>query len=112
LLINVYMPCSQSSTNHDALYSVLAKVQSELDNCRYNYIVWGGDWNCNVLQQTGLSQIINQFMNDLNLTVCNSFLGNNFSVDYTFDAETRQAYSAIDHFFASNMNPNYICACT
>jgi len=44
----------------------------------------------------------------LRISVCNNFLDKSCSIDYTFAAETRGAYSIIDYFFVSNLQPNFV----
>jgi hypothetical protein len=47
-------------------------------------------------------------MHKLGLTVCNNFLDTPCTFDHTFAAESRKAYSLIDHIFVTNIMPNFV----
>jgi len=61
-----------------------------------------------VFESSTLSDFINNNLNIFDLSVCNNFLDKPCSVEYTFAAEKRGAYSTIDHFFVSNIVPNFV----
>ena len=67
-----------------------------------------GDTNCNVLLSSTVSKLINDNMNKIDLIVCNSLLRTVPNIEYTFVAESRGAYSIIDHFFLTNTNSNFV----
>ena len=108
LLINVYLPCSRNAQDRDELCSIFSRIYGDIEHLNSYYIVLGGDINCNVNQPSETAKLINDFVSKLGLSVCNNFLNTPCLIEYTFAAESRQAYSIIDHFFVSDRSPNHV----
>lgn len=99
MLINVYFPCCQSAADRDDLCSLFSQIGVEVADLNYTYAVMGGDINCNVLQQSETAKCVNNFVSTLGLTVCNELLTTPASIEYTFNAVTRGAFSTIDFLY-------------
>ena len=109
MLINVYLPCCQSLSDREELYSTLGRIECEIVDCNScMYTICGGDMNAQLLESSESSRIINSFMKKLNLVPCNNFLEKPCSFDYTFAVESRNAYSIIDYFYVTNVSSNFV----
>ena len=108
LLINIYLPSCSSLYDLDSLCSIFNDITCAIEGVEVSYTIAGGDLNRNVLQTSQFSKCINDNMSLLGLSVCNNFLPTPSTIDYTFAAETRGAYSLIDHFFVSNLTPHFV----
>ena len=108
LLVNVYMPCCRNALDHELIHNILYQIGSVMNEIDHSYVIIGGDINCNVFDQSVLSKLINDDIHNLGLSVCNQFLDKPCNIEYTFAAESRQAYSIIDHFFVSNIASNFV----
>ena len=83
LLINVYLPCCRNSLDHNELHSIFSRIASDIEGYCYSFIIWGGDFNCNVFESSTLSDFINNNLTKFGLSVCNNFLDKPCSVEYT-----------------------------
>ena len=102
LLINVYLPSVKSAEDMDELRLIFSDIETFLADVECNYAVFGGDFNVNVMQDNAVSQFINDWMAELNLTLANYVLRIPCTITYTFKAKLRDAYSYTDHFYVSN----------
>ena len=108
LLVNVYLPTCRSESHLDELRSILGCICSDIGNCKYSHIIFGDDINCNVLHNSSAAKVINSILNSLGLVICNALIDIPCPFDYTFAAESRGAYSIIDHFFVTDTATNFV----
>src|SRR5579872_5189278 len=104
ILINVYLPSVKSKDDLNVLHGIFSEMEAFLIDVDFNYLVIAGDFNCNVLQNNTVSQFINNWMNNFNLTLANNLLQIPSTIKFTFSGKSREAYSHIDHFYVSK-NP-------
>ena len=106
LLINVYLPSVRSLEELDELRLIFSEIEILIIDLDYSYVVFGGDWNCDVTKNSRVSLFINDWMSKINLTLANNVLQTPSTITYTFSGKSRDAYSYIDHFYVSNIPDN------
>lgn len=105
LLINVYCPCENGSTEgFDALNEILANIANILDTYKAQYVVIGGDFNTDLSKDTTHSVLIKEFLDEYGIKYCKSemFGSVNIQFERTFACETTGAGSCIDFFCVSD----------
>ena len=110
LLINTYFPCDpqQANFNENELLSVLTEMKTKMveEKCTFNLVL--GDLNCHFLRQTGFTNLIENFFQEINFKVFweNPDQDENHliqSIDFT-NCQTRNnqmSTSTIDHFVSN-----------
>lgn len=102
LLLNIYFPSCSNNSECDDLVLLLTEILDCINDISFDSLLIGGDFNCNVIQTTRQSLIINKFLNDLNLIECSKCVREPCSIQYTYCVEARNAHSTIDFFHVSD----------
>jgi len=84
-----------------------SKIIFHIEPLDSHYIICGGDMNYNMHLDDVKATHIKNTMSQIGLYLCNSYLNTPSNFDYTFAVINRNAYSLIDHFFVSGIQPNY-----
>jgi len=72
LFINVYLPTVKSQIDLDIISEILLEIDITLSMFPNYNIIWGGDFNMNLLLGNSASLLINKFVCDYNLEVVKS----------------------------------------
>ena len=109
MLINVYLPSNLKKSELDAVVDIFEDIKCILEPLNFQYLIIGGDLNCDPSNNTALSKLIQSYMNDLNLELCTSRLDIcNNKVNHTFIQEKLGHFSTIDHFYTTRCSKNYV----
>ena len=88
LLINVYMPSSDSKEKLDEYEDILKEISSLCLKSPTQYIILGGDWNADISRNDGRTKLFKEFIAQENLyNVLESDIAN---VPYTYYKENGQ----------------------
>jgi len=99
LFISVYLPTVESQIDLDIISEILAEIEIALSMFPYYNIIWGGDFNMNLLLSSSASLLINKFLCDYNLEVIRSGVSLNVNIcNFTYRHDTQQVQSYIDYF--------------
>ena len=105
LLINVYMPCSDSAEDLDVYRNILQEISSICIKSLTPLIIIGGDWNADPGRRDadpGRTKLFREFIGRENL--CNALDLDISDVPYTFETKNKNGVimtSTIDHFLIS-----------
>ena len=102
LLINVYMPSTDTTDDLDEYTSILQEISSILIKSLTPLIIIGGDWNADPSRKDGRTKRFKEFIQREKL--CNAIDLGIADVPYTFEAKNRNGditTSTIDHFLIS-----------
>ena len=99
LLINVYFPNVQSDNDYDALSVILDNIIGFCACSDHDDILVGGDINCNVLNQTRTSRLINSKFASIDICHSYNFRHEKYNKSITFSASGRDAHSLINFSF-------------
>jgi hypothetical protein len=109
LIFNVYMPCDKAYNinNLDLYREVLSDISDACNAHDVDYMIIGGDFNTD-LRRTNSSntQVLNSFVNDECLSYCISL--DLSDVKYTYENDSTQTESTIDHFIVSDNLTGYV----
>lgn len=100
LLINVYMPASGSVERHELYNDLLHELSSIVLSHSDKSLLLGGDFNIDLDGNTYLSQTVNMFMADNNLTRLD--LIHPIGSKYTYINDSLNVCSHIDYFLTNN----------
>ena len=65
LLINLYLPSCKNATDRDVVTSILCSIAEIISECEYSFGIIGGDYNCNVMDNSIISIHIVRFARSL-----------------------------------------------
>ena len=103
LLVNVYMPCSDSIDAIDKYRSILEEISSLCIKSMTQHLILAGDWNADPIRQDIRTTVFKDFISQENLI---NALDNDISnVPYTYwnQRVTPPSTSTVDHFL---LTPN------
>ena len=103
LIVNAYFPCSSSTDYTENLHSILAEIGDILVNYPEHEILFGGDFNVDLRVSSTGSNIINKFMIENNLILCNNLLDTNSRHTYHHEG---LGFSSYVDFFLVRRNTN------
>ena len=115
LLLNTYFPCDPRVNNFDEteLLTLLGEIRQILltENCTYNLVI--GDLNCHFNRQNTFTQLVQSFIQDLNLKIFWENPGeesNIHRVDFTHSQtqNNQTSYSTIDHIVGNDILLNSV----
>ena len=102
IFINTYFPCKDNSNEYkDILFEILADISNTLDVIKYEGIIFGGDLNNNLLNNSEVSCIIKEFLTMYQINVIDIIMYNSKEI-YTFSNSARGCHSIIDYICVSN----------
>ena len=103
IFINVYLPCKDNKAETiDILLEIFSDISNTIDDIDYNSILFGGDLNCNLVNNCDHSRIVKNFLKMYNLEFIDI---SNFSVNdnaYTFSNVKKGCYTIIDYLCLSS----------
>jgi len=83
----------------DIISEILAKIEITLAMFPNHNIIWGGDFNTNLLLGNTACLLINKFLCNYNLEVVKSSVSLNVNIcNFTYQHDTQQVQSYIDYF--------------
>ena len=98
LVINSYFPTDPKTHDFDAadLLSTLATINDVLNTNNFDHIVWAGDLNADFRRNNNFTQVIDQFIEKMNLFKS----WDKYHIDFTHTTENneRTFLSILDHF--------------
>lgn len=94
LIVNLYLPKCVSDSDFDSLLDILYALKGCISQESYSAIFCCGDFNCNLTVPSRASLLIVNFLTDLNVTVSDNL--SDEKIEYSFMAESRNAFSHID----------------
>lgn len=96
VIINTYLPCDDGSAlNKEIVIDTLSSISNVLSSLDYNFIIYGGDFNCDLKSDRPIAMLLQDFLNGLNMKC----LDIDRSTKYTFGNITRNCYSVIDFMY-------------
>ena len=102
IIINAYLPCKDNSEEtRDILLEILADISSTIDDLKYDGIIFGGDFNCNLCNNSEQSLIVKNFLKMYNMEYIDITKSNSKDV-YTFSNVAKGCYSRIDYICVSD----------
>jgi len=102
IFINTYFPCKDNSNEYkDILFEIIADISNALDVIKYKGIIFGGDLNNNLLNNSEVSCIIKQFLAMYQMDFIDIMMYNSKEV-YTFSNSAKGCYSIIDYLCVSS----------
>ena len=108
LVINSYFHQNTQNWENSLsdLTNILISIKEVINKTDFNDLIWTGDINADFGRSTVFTDLINSFINELDIQIC----WNKFSVDYTHANEMNDITytSIIDHFFLSKTVSNSI----
>jgi len=111
-LVNVYLPSCHNEVERDEVARILDEIILVLQGQCYKSLIFAGDINCDLRNNTPTSLLIKARLKTLGLVLVNDYLEpNNIDISFTFYQESTGANSYIDHFLVSQLcNVRRICA--
>ena len=100
LLINSYLPTVTNDADLCTVQSVLDEIDTVITNFPLHDIVWGGDFNIDLLKSSPKRKIFDNFFIKHALVNCNQLIKSN--LDFTYFHESLKHFSHIDHFLISD----------
>ena len=102
LFCSVYMPTDTRNVTHttDEFESVLTDISFCIEQSNSEYIVLGGDWNCNIANNTAQAKRLRDFMVSYNLMY--TFDHSLALKEDTFYSQCNTGTSCIDYYLVSN----------
>ena len=85
LIIDVYFPCTSTIDYKDITLDIIGKLENIFLNNRFDTIIFGGDFNCNLDVSSWSSDLISEFMLYNNLTNCECKCSDSSMVTYHHD---------------------------
>lgn len=111
LVINSYFPTDPKTLDFDAvdLLSTLATIKDVLNSNNFDHIIWAGDLNADFGRNTNFTQLIDQFITEMNLLKS----WDKYHIDFTHTTENngKTFLSTLDHFcWTADIESNIIDA--
>ena len=102
LCLNMYLPCDtrRRDESFDTLQECIIEILRIINNTEHEYVILGGDMNCDFSRSTIHVNSVNALLTELDLK-CGIYHESS-DVDYTFQSKGSNASSLIDHFATSN----------
>ena len=97
LLVNVYLPFSDSTDSLDEYSKVLQEVSGICINLPNHKLILGGDWNADPLRNDSRTKYFKSFIRNEELYNCLDH--DSANVPYTFVCTKNGTTSTLDHFF-------------
>jgi exonuclease III len=104
IFINVYLPSIKSDSDKEIFIDPLSCIEVLLSNYKDCKIVWGGDLNLSLVGINNIdwaAKMFKQFMQVYDLMLCDNFVCDENSLQYTFFNHAACRYSLIDYFIVS-----------
>ena len=102
IFINTYFPCKDNSHEYkDILYEILADISSTIDDINYRGIIFGGDLNNNLQNNSEMSCVIKTFLAMYGMEFIDIMMYNSSEV-YTFSNSAKGCHSIIDYICVSS----------
>ena len=93
------MPCGSNQDITDAIIDVIAKIEEVIHQFPDHLIICGGDFNANLRQSSLSSDLMNKFICDNNMEICDKLNSKNANIfNYTYFHESLKHFSYIDFF--------------
>ena len=96
LFINVYLPRISTTDWENEYLDSLACILNDISDVHYRNIVMGGDFNVDFASKHPLTDVLCNFMADLDLLNLDSKL--TLGVNFSFRVDASGSSSLIDHF--------------
>lgn len=107
IVINLYMPCDDGSVEcQDVISEIISDIILTLSNVNYDYIIIGGDFNCDLYSNRNTAVLIKNFLSDFDIKFfrLNTTNGNNF----TFSNVNRNCFSVLDFICVTSSLADYV----
>ena len=102
IFVNVYLPNIKVETDREVFSDTLTSIEGVLAKFKNCNVIWGGDLNLSLVKNNDWSsKMFFQFMQQYDLLLCDHFLSNVNSIQYSFSNEVAGRYSLIDYFVVS-----------
>jgi hypothetical protein len=102
IFINVYLPCKDNIGDYkDVLFEIFADISNTLDVSNYKGIIFGGDLNNNLSNNSEMSCIIKNFLRMYQIEFIDIMMYNSSEI-YSFSNTTRGCFSIIDYICISS----------
>ena len=102
IFINTYFPCKDNSNEYkDILFEILADISNTLDVIKYEGIIFGGDLNNNLLNNSEVSCIIKEFLTMYQINVIDIMMYNSKEINM-FSNSAKGCHSIIDYICVFN----------
>jgi hypothetical protein len=101
IIVSVYLPCAGTANREFMCDEIINDINYWIDEYPQNKIVLGGDLNCNLNDNSQITNLLNDFIDKNNLTKCT--LKQNHQPSYTYYNDATGCCSVIDYFLSSNI---------
>jgi exonuclease III len=99
IFVNVYLPCL-SLSSFEVIQGILDEIHGALEGLSYNHLIFGGDLNCNIHENSIVASAIRDFMQAHDLAFFDQ--GITAADRITYEHATLAHSSYIDFLFMSN----------
>ena len=99
LLVNVYLPCASTVDHVDEYIECLASIMNEVSDLQFHDVIFGGDLNMELNDNSELCRHLHSFVHNLQLKFVDDKISSNDK--FTYRVESTGACSVIDHFAIS-----------
>ena len=104
ILVNVYLPCL-SLSSFETISGILDEISGALEGLPHHYLIFGGDLNCNVHENSAVSTMLHEFLGVHQLTLCDQNINEKDRITYHHESLNHKSY--IDFLFISKtLHPN------
>ena len=101
IIVNLYLPvCKDVDMYKNCMLDIMSGVGLILDQYSDYPIIVAGDLNCDLVTNNSGGQILNEFMNDYNLSCCDDLFDS--VTKYTYKHASLNHQSFVDHFLVSS----------
>ena len=104
IFLNVYLPNIKVEADKEILTELLVCIEDVLVRFSSCKLILGGDLNLNLINGNNSewsTNLFKEFMQRYDLLLCDNFLSNPDSLQFTFSNETTGRFSLIDYFVVS-----------
>ena len=100
LIVDVYFPCTSRTDYKDTTLELLGNLDNLFCRHEFDYVILGGDFNCNIDLPSWSSSTILDFMKSHNHVNCQCSWPDNSKITYHHDS--LQLFSCIDYLMVSD----------